>query len=394
MRWWSKWFGAAAPPDWLVLDDFFPNLLTGFRVAEYNALLARFPGLRIASSYGSFDAAHAAYAARYPALASRVLRFDPALRDDCRFVYLNFLNNAVQFLPWLEQRRVPFAMTLYPGGGFGLREAESDRKLGAVLASPLLRAVLVTQSVSRDYLTGKVRDGVAVEEIFGVVANPLYFEPPAPRHWYGDGKPALDLAFVAEKYMERGENKGFPAFVEGVGRWLAALPDERARAVRIHVVGGFDAGDWQACTPEGLPPAQRMAAPPRFHGRLETHALRELLAGVDLVVSPNRPFVLHPGNFDGFPTGCCVEASLCGTAFAASDVLGLGEGRYRAGVDYLSIEPDAAGVAQALARIAADPACLRRIGESGRAASRRWFDPAVQIGGRVAILERLLEAAR
>ena len=29
---------------WLVLDDFFPNLLTGFRVAEYNAHLAAYPG--------------------------------------------------------------------------------------------------------------------------------------------------------------------------------------------------------------------------------------------------------------------------------------------------------------------------------------------------------------
>ena len=47
MNWLSKWF-RRPPPAWWILDDFFPNLLTGFRVAEYNALLDRFPGLRVA----------------------------------------------------------------------------------------------------------------------------------------------------------------------------------------------------------------------------------------------------------------------------------------------------------------------------------------------------------
>lgn len=390
MRWWSRWFRPAAAPNWLVLDDFFPNLLTGFRVAEYNALLERFPGLRIASSYGAFDEAHAEYAARYPRLAPRVLRFDRALLDGCRFAYLNFLNNAIQFLPWLEEHRVPFAMTLYPGGGFGLREAESDRKLERVLASPQLRGVLVTQSASGEYLRARVPDGVAVEEIFGVVANPVYFTPAPERSWFDQGKSEFDVAFVAEKYMARGENKGFPAFVEGVGLWLRTLPAAQAGAVNIHVVGSFDAGDWRECTPDGLPTLERMTAPPKFHGRLETHALRTFLSGVDLIVSPNRPFVLHEGNFDGFPTGCCVEASLCGAAFAASDVLGLGADRYRTGVDFIRIEPDATGVADALAQVSADPASLRRIGEAGRAVTRRWFDPAIQTGGRIAFLERLL----
>ena len=390
MRWWSRWFKPAATPNWLVLDDFFPNLLTGFRVAEYNALLERFPGLRIASSYGAFDDAHAEYAARYPRHARRVLRFDPALLGGCRFAYVNFLNNAIQFLPWLEERRVPFAMTLYPGGGFGLHEAESDRKLDRVLGSPQLRGVLVTQSASRDYLRARVPDAVPVHEIFGVVANPVYFAPAPERSWFGDGKAVFDLAFVAEKYMARGENKGFPAFVEGVGRWLQALPAAQTGAVNIHVVGSFDAGDWRECTPDALPPLERMATTPRFHGRLETHALRALLSGVDLIVSPNRPYVLHEGNFDGFPTGCCVEASLCGAAFAASDVLGLGADHYRPGVDFIRIEPDAAGVADALAQVSADPASLRRIGEAGRAVTRRLFDPAVQIGGRIAFLEGLL----
>ncbi len=397
MRWWSRWFKAAAP-NWLVLDDFFPNLLTGFRVAEYNALLDRFPGLRIASSYGDFERAHAEYSALYPRFAARVLRFDPAVLAGCPFAYLNFLNNAAQFLPELERHRVAFAITLYPGGGFGLREAASDRKLDPVLASPLLRGLVVTQSATRDYVRPRLRAGVPLREIFGVVANPLYFAPQPARSWFGFGKAEFDVAFVAEKYMERGANKGFPAFVDGVTQWLHALPPRLAAVANIHIVGGFDAGDWRECLPTqpaasdratvgGTPPA------PSFHGRLETHMLRELLSRVDLVVSPNRPFVLHEGNFDGFPTGCCVETSLCGAAFAACDVLGLGAGHYRPGTDFIMIDPDAAGVASALSFAISEPQRLRRIGAAGTETTRRLFDPSIQIGGRVDFLGQLLAEA-
>ncbi|MCL4747168.1 MAG: hypothetical protein KJZ83_17370 [Burkholderiaceae bacterium] len=398
MRWWSRWFKAATTPNWLVLDDFFPNLLTGFRVAEYNALLDRFRGLRIASSYGDFDRAHAGYAALYPRFAPRVVRFDPEMLAGCRFAYLNFLNNAAQFLPWLEQHRVAFAMTLYPGGGFGLREAGSDRKLDRVLRSPLLRGLVVTQSASCDYVGPRLRAGVPVREIFGVVANPLYFEPAPRRSWFGLGKAEFDIAFVAEKYMERGANKGFPAFVEGVERWLRTLQPQLAALSRVHVVGGFGAHDWRECLPADLPgpdpaAAGANAAAPRFHGSLETHALRELLSRVDLVVSPNLPFVLHEGNFDGFPTGCCVEASLCGAAFAASDVLGLGAGRYRPGADFIAIDPDASGVASELSFAIAEPPRLRRIGAAGSETTRRLFDPAIQIGARIDFLGQLLDQA-
>lgn len=384
MKWWSTWFRRAAPR-LRVLDDFFPNLLTGFRVAEYNALLERFPGLEIASSYGEFERVHAEYAARYPRHAGRVVAFRPGFCAGAELAYLNFLNNAVQFLPELERERVPFVLTLYPGGGFGIDEPESDAKLARVLASPLLRGVIVTQSVTREYLKPRVRASLPLEEIFGVVSNPLYFEPArAPRPWHGAGKPSLDVAFVAEKYMARGENKGFPAFVEGVSRWRAALPPALADAVRVHVVGSFEPADWADAG--GAPPDARTV----FHGRLETAALRDFYQGIDVIVSPNRPFVLHSGNFDGFPTGCCVEASLCGVAVVAADVLGLDEGRYGDGAGFVRIEPTAAAVEGALARLAADPSEIARVARAGREVSRRLFAPEAQIGRRVAFLERML----
>lgn len=385
MTWLSTSWRRRNPRSWWVIDDFFPNLLTGFRVAEYNALLRHFPGLSIASTYGGFDEAHAAYAALYPQFAPRVQRFSPPLLAGCPLVYVNFLNNAVAYLPWLLEHRVPFVTTLYPGGGFGLHEAASDAKLAQLLAAPGLRELIVTQSVTRDYARARAPRALPITEIFGVVVNPVYFQSGPPRAWYGQGKPTLDIAFVAEKYMARGENKGFPAFVGGLARALAGL--KHPQDLRVHVVGSFESADWREVAPADAPDLSQWPGGVRFHGRLETSQLRTLMHGIDLVVSPNVPGALHSGNFDGFPTGCCVEAALCGVAFAATDPLGLSQGRFVDGEHYLRLEPGARAVAAAVLELAAQPLRIAAIGQAGQAVARRLFAPALQIGGRIAVLE-------
>ncbi len=104
--WWRRLWLKRQP--WAILDDFFPNLLTGFRVAEYNAYLQAYPTLRILSTLGDFAQRHAEYAERYPEHAHRVQFFTKEALDGCGFAYLNFLKNAVLFLPQLERRRLPF----------------------------------------------------------------------------------------------------------------------------------------------------------------------------------------------------------------------------------------------------------------------------------------------
>ena len=42
-----------------------------------------------------------------------------------------------------------------------------------------------------------------------------------------------------------------------------------------------------------------------------------------MILSPNVPFKLFPGSFDGFPTGCCIEAGLAGVAVFCTDELKL-----------------------------------------------------------------------
>jgi lipopolysaccharide transport system ATP-binding protein len=364
-----------------VLDDFFPNLLTGFRVAEYNAYLARWPALVVLSAQPDFGRCHADYARVHPQAADRVRPFAPEAVAGARLVYLNFLNNAVRFLPALAAHGVPFLLTLYPGGGFGLDDSDSDRKLRTVLTSTLLRALVVTAPATGDYLARfAAREGIAlppVTAIPGVVVNPLYFESRPPRAYFGHGKPAADVCFVAARYMERGENKGYPQFIAAARAVAAEFGD-----VTFHVVGDF--------TPEDVP-LDALAPRVRFHGTLATRPLRDFLLGMDAIVSPNRAFVLHPGNFDGFPTGACVEAALAGVALLATDPLRQNR-VFRAGEDWIPIEPDAASITPALRALQHDPARLRRVALAGRAVAREHYAPQRQIDARIALIERELAA--
>ena len=374
--------GATTQAPWLVLDDFFPNLLTGFRVAEYNAHLQAFPQLSVLSSLSDYAEQHARYAQRYPALTNRVRPYAPSWLAGAGLAYLNFLNNAHQFLLALQQHQIPFVLTLYPGGGFGLDEPESDAKLAAVLASPLLQAIIVTQSVTQDYLQRfSAQRGLAlppVHRIDGVVVNPLYFDDAGPHRApvFGQGKATLDICFVAECYMPLGANKGYPAFI------AAALALADCPELRWHIVGGgFTSQDIDVSA---------LGGHIQFHGRLETTALRQFYAGMDLIVSPNQPFLLHTGNFDGFPTGCCVEAALCGVAVMATDALRQNPG-YVDGASMLLLDtnapiPLAAQIETAIRRMRADPATLAAIGSAGQVLTRQLYAPERQIGQRQDIL--------
>ncbi len=373
----------ATQRDVLVLDDFFPNLLTGFRVAEYNAYLEAIPRLRVLSSLPDFSKQIAHYAALYPRLAPRVQRYRRSELASAGFAYLNFLNNADRFLPDLQRANLPFAITLYPGGGFGLNEADSDAKLSRILASPNLQSITVTQAVTRDYVRAfaarHALRTVPIHEITGVVVNPLYFQDRTASHgpYYGEGKPKFDVCFVAERYMDRGENKGFPAFM------ALAREYRGAENMKFHVVGGFG--------PVDLSDGERDLSI-RFHGRLETSELRRFLHDIDLVVSPNRPFVLHPGNFDGFPTGGCVEASLCGAALMATDALQQNPG-YVDRESMLIVGPRAEDLVQAMRWLLDEPARVAKLARAGRELSLQLYAPNVQIGRRIALLEESAGAA-
>lgn len=369
---------APRPSGVVALDDFFPHLSTGFRVAEFTWMLRHELIDRVMTTRPIQPVAKA-FSAAYPDVFDRVLAYDPGLLSRSKLAWIDFLNNAVHFLPDLQAHGVPFVVTLYPGGGLDLGSAPASRKLGAVLSSPLLRSAITTQPRVTRFVRDRFPD-VVVHEIIGLAVNPGYFGPGAGLRtdYFGDGKRVLDVAFVAHRYRADGADKGYGTFLDTIRALReAGIP------VHAHIVGGFSAGDLPDHDLDGVL---------SFHGVLDTLALKQVLSTTDLVISPNRPGVLSPRAFDGFPTGSVIEAGLCGAAMVATDELQQNV-LFRDGRNILIVPPDAQAIAERVIALIRSPGGIRRMARAGLAVARDAYGVDAQLWSRRRVLEEALEGA-
>ncbi|MEO6117006.1 MAG: glycosyltransferase [Pseudolysinimonas sp.] len=359
----------------VALDDFFPDLGTGFRVAEFTWMLRHDLIDQVLTTL-PLEGVSRAFSAAYPELSDRVVAYRAESLAHADLAWIDFLNNAAHFLPDLQDHGVPFVVTLYPGGGLDLGSASASRKLTAVLSAPLLRAVITTQPRVTQFVRQRFPD-VPVHEIIGLTVNPSYFGPGAGlrRDYYGKKKRRLDVAFVAHQYRPDGADKGYGTFLDTV-RELRTAGIE----VRAHVVGGFSARDV---------PDEDLDKVLAFHGVLDTIALKKVLSSVDLVISPNRPGVLTARSFDGFPTGSVIEGGLCGAGMVATDLLEQNV-LFQDGRDILIVPPDARAIAERVVSLIRSPGGIRRMAQAGLAVARDAYGVNTQLWGRRRVLEDAL----
>ncbi|WP_375411314.1 glycosyltransferase [uncultured Bradyrhizobium sp.] len=356
----------------LIIDDFYPNLTTGFRIAEYNHYLRVFPDLLIASTSSDFKRQHAVFARLYPDVQGRVVAFDPAILPNAKLCFFNFLNNTHYHVDALEAAGLPFVFTLYPGGGFELESDAAKSKLTRVLGSPMLRAVISTQPITTDVLR-LMQCPVDVHELYGVVINPAYFRPSNPelRRTINSGDRAPKICFVAHRYDPGGSTKGYPVFID-----VCAKLVDRHPGIEFAVVGNYGPGDLD------IPP--QLAGSLQFKGLMATSQLRQFLLTQDLMISPNQPYTVSGAAFDGFPTASCVEASLCGVAVLCADELNLN--RFYGPDEMMICEPEASAILRIIEPLLENPSLLTQIGEHGRKKSALLFSAQAQLLPRTRIL--------
>jgi glycosyltransferase involved in cell wall biosynthesis len=371
--------------DLIVLDDTFPHLLSAFRICEFNEYLEAFPRSAVYSTgrgfacFGdsrSFPEVLEDYARRYPQLAGRVNSYSTGLGLNGHLATMVFLNNALKFLEPLERNGIPFVFTLYPGGGFDLDQPRSDTRLRRILRSRQFRKVIATQKITRDYLLERAWcDPADIEYIYGGTFPAMSGAAArVPRRRYGHRKDTFDICFVAHKYMPGGADKGYDVFVAA-----AKILASRHPQTRFHVVGQFDRSDADVREIE-----ERL----QFYGPRTTDFFPDFYAGMDIILSPNAPFMRGPGVFDGFPTGCCIEAGLCGVAVFCTDSLSLNPG-FEDGREIVLVSRDPAEISAKLEDALRDPEDLYRLAERGREAFARVFDLREQMKPRMRILSHL-----
>ena len=370
----------------VILDDIFPQLLSAFRIAEYNRYLKQFGTAEVHSTAGAFPLVGEKrrfsevleeYESYYPQHRHRVYRFSARRNYESRLIYTVFINNAFRFIRIAERHNVPFVFTLYPGGGFHLYEAAVDDKVRRVCSSPTFRKVIVTQRVSYDYLVEReLCDPGKVEFIYGVVvpSDRLAKEPLAKKYYQKD-KDTFDICFIAGKYTAKGVDKGYDVFVD-VARLLA----RRHGDILFHVVGPFDETDIEIAD---------IRDRVRFYGPKHTDFFPAFYAHMDIMLSLSIPFLRSPGNFDGFPTASSIEAGLCGVAVFSTDMLNLNVA-FKNGHDIVIIPRDAEEVCGVVNRYYTNYDGLCELARRGQEAFGRVFAIETQMRPRLRVLSEYL----
>lgn len=300
--------------DLLILDDTFPLNNSSFRYYEFITYLYEIRN-SIAVMTKNISDVNNRYDCRdknYKIVKKFIDKnsvFDNRLSTEMidKKIYLAvcvFLNNIYSNLSILEERKIPFVFTLYPGGGFTLNDKESDEKLNRIFSSHLFKKVIVTQKITYDYILDNDLCPVdKIKFINGVVINNQSIKNKKIR--FNFDKDILDVCFVAHKYSEEGRDKGYDIFIDSAKKLF-----EKHKNIKFHVVGGFSKDDIDISSIEESI---------TFYGVKDPAWFSSFYSDKDIIISPNRPFVLSNGSFDGFPNTCSLEAMQNGVVLFGSD---------------------------------------------------------------------------
>ncbi|MGD9900529.1 MAG: glycosyltransferase [Calditrichaceae bacterium] len=376
--------------DLIIMDDVFPSEISGFRYTEFTAYLREFPNAIALASGATLPFLGEAplpelilkYQLRFPELGTRVMHNEGAFPLTFgRLLYVNFLSNAYALLPIAEKARVPFAFTLYPGGGFGLNDPECNRKLKRIFDSPCFMKVIVTQQITYDYLIAQnLCPSEKMDLIFGVVMPQDAFVDPVPKdkpRW-GFQKKRLDICFMAHRYTPHGEDKGYDLFIDAALRLCKIHND-----IYFHVVGPYD---------EKIIDVSSIQDRIQFYGILHPQQLDDFFIDMDIIMSPNISDKIWPGSFDGFPTASCTESGLRGVAIFCTDEFNSADGKFVDGQDFVFIKYDVAHIVQKVEYYYRHPTELKAIGECGSQKILDLYSYESQIASRVRILRELIDS--
>ncbi len=371
--------------DLLILDTIFPHPLSAFRFEEFTEYLNRFPKsivltngehLHLLKETRSLDELIDEYEITRPDLRSRVKVAPPLLTDyHPKLAYLTFLNNVLVFIDRLEKEEIPFIFTLYPGGGFAVNNESVGRSLWRVMKSPQFRKVIVTQKITYNYLiNGQFCTPEQVEFIYGVVTpSALLKKEIGSKQCFGIDKDTLDICFVAHKYTSSGQDKGYDIFLETAKKLSSHYTN-----IQFHVVGGFTESDL---------PLDGIENRITFYGLQKPEWFDDFYSDKDIILSPNIPFRLHEGSFDGFPTASCTEAGLRGVAIFCTDELDLNI-KFTHNEDIVIVPHNSDMIVKTIQYFYANPEKLKALAEKGAVTIREVYSFENQILPRVKILKQ------
>lgn len=373
--------------DIIILDDIFPHKISAWRYEEFISYLQLFKKkICIYTTGNSIGALHDTkgirkhikeFKSKNPLHRKNIKLFQHYRKVNAKLAYVIFLHNAYSNLEFFERNKIPFIFTLYPGAGFLLKQESTDYMLGKVMSSKFFKGVITTQKVTTDYIKQKKYCSPSkIHFIYGVVTPRIFLSNTnnSMKDFLQNG--VLNVAFVANKQMAQGIDKGYDIFIETAKIFL-----KKNSQVIFHVIGPFNEDDIDITSIKGNI---------KFHGYKSTDEFPSFYSNIDIIISPNRPFILKPGAFDGFPTSACTEAALNAVAMMVTDPLNLNL-YFKDGNDIIIIQNNAQEISEKLFYYQKNPEILKNIALNGQKKCKHIYSVENQLSKRLEILRKQLE---
>jgi len=239
------------------------------------------------------------YVKIYPQCKGKIKLLSPKTKYNFNLAYTYFLAETYTLLPFLNQNQIPFVFLLNPGGAFGINNKSSDEMLKEIFESKYFKKIIVNQHLFKEYLLEKKL--CSASKIIYDFSGSCQFKKTdlVAKKFYKKDKATFDICFVAAKYSPKGIDKGYDLFIAAAKKLARGYPE-----MRFHVVGGFDKNEIDITDIENQI---------KFYGFLQPSDLPNLYSYMDIYLSPNRPFKLYPGGFDGFPLSAgAMYSGVCG----------------------------------------------------------------------------------
>lgn len=343
-----------------ILEHDKRNLAYTIPVTSSDQIAASITGGGIGCSRQDFEHNLTGYAKMYPQLADQVKYLPESMEaDTVGIAYLYFLVNTYVMLPYLNKNKIPFVFTLYPGGGFGLNNENTNIMLREIMNSPYFRGVIVTQHVIKDYLIDNnfcTPDKIHFE--FGGFSQ-FSDKDMKTKKYYKEDKDTIDICFVAFKYSQYGKDKGYDIFIDAARQLV-----ERYNFLRFHVVGNFNEHDYDI---SGL--EENIV----FYGLQTPDFLRDLYTKMDICVSLSRQNSLLDGGFDGFPLG--FESMFFQTVLITTDELNNNQSTYKDAQELVIVKPDVNDLICKIESLIQNPSLLYKIGQAGFEKTNKIMNP-------------------
>jgi glycosyltransferase involved in cell wall biosynthesis len=376
--------------DILIFDDVFPHPLSPFRYTEYTEYLKHFKKIKIISNgqslccfkeEKSLQSIINEYFDKFPSFVPKLDVYKLTTSYNPVIIYVNFLGNAIHH-DLGYSIKVPFIVNLYPGGLLEVNNAITDNSLKKYLTSPYCKKVIVTQDYVYDYLiNNQLCPKEKIEFIFGVVTPlELLGSKVENKKRYGFQKNVLDVCFVAHKYTSDGRDKGYDKFIES-----AHILIKKYDNIKFHVVGPFDCN---------VIDVSKIREKIQFYGTQPTGWFKDFYKNKDIIVSPNIPFTLSPGSFDGFPTASVTEAGLHEVAMFVTDELDMNKSKFIDGEEIIIIKPNSKVIVEKLEFYLKNPNKLKSISELGAMKIKDLYSYEKQITKRISIIQNELDKLR